>query len=356
MEKLTMEKIVNYAKQYGFIFQGSEIYGGLANSWDYGPLGREIKENIKKYGFGVDVGGTTIKMGLFDAEGNVLDKWEIVTRTENNGENVLPDINVGDILKQKELKADKKTTEPPARYTEASLVKAMEENGVGRPSTYAPTISTIEDRLYIEKEGKYLVPTDLGMVVNKLLEDNFKDIVDVKFTADMEHKLDEVAENKIDYVQMLKDFYGPFITNLNEVQDKIEKVKVPEQESDVVCEKCGRNMIVKSSRFGKFLACPGYPQCKNTKPAPEDEVKQPCPKCGSKLIKRLSKKTGKKFYGCTNYPDCDFAAPGVPTGDKCPECGGFIISGFKGRKFCMNGDCPTRTAPAKKSTKKSAKK
>ena len=228
-----------------------------------------IRVEVEDYVFYIN--GSTIKFDGFmklyiEGKDEKRKRKDADDDEDNDEENVLPEINVGDILKQKELKADKKTTEPPARYTEASLVKAMEENGVGRPSTYAPTISTIEDRLYIEKEGKYLVPTDLGMVVNKLLEDNFKDIVDVKFTADMEHKLDEVAENKIDYIQMLKDFYGPFISNLNEVQDKIEKVKVPEQESDVVCEKCGRTMVIKHGKFGKFLACPGFPECSNIKP------------------------------------------------------------------------------------------
>ncbi len=210
----------------------------------------------------------------------------------------LPEFEVGEVLKQEELKADKKTTEPPARYTEASLVKVMEEKGVGRPSTYAPTISTIEERLYIEKEGKYLKPTELGEVVNKLLEDNFKDIVDVAFTADMENKLDEVAEDKQNYVKMLKDFYEPFNKNLIEVQDKIEKVKIPEQETDVVCEKCGRKMVIRQGRFGKFLACPGYPECKNIKPYNES-IDIPCPECGGKvLIKRT--KTKRPFYVCEN--------------------------------------------------------
>ena len=265
-----------------------------------------IKVEVEDYVFYIN--GSTIKFDGFmklyiEGKDEKRKRKDAEDDEEDAEENVLPDINVGDILKQKELKADKKTTEPPARYTEASLVKAMEENGVGRPSTYAPTISTIEDRLYIEKEGKYLVPTDLGMVVNKLLEENFKDIVDVKFTADMEHKLDEVAENKIDYVQMLKDFYGPFITNLNEVQDKIEKVKVPEQESDVVCEKCGRTMVIKHGKYGKFLACPGFPECSNIKPYNES-IDVPCPDCGGKVIIKYTK-TRRPFYVCENNSNTD---------------------------------------------------
>ena len=260
-----------------------------------------IRVEVEDYVFYIN--GSTIKFDGFmklyiEGKDEKRKRKDADDDEDNDEENVLPEINVGDILKQKELKSDKKTTEPPARYTEASLVKAMEENGVGRPSTYAPTISTIEDRLYIEKEGKYLVPTDLGMVVNKLLEDNFKDIVDVKFTADMEHKLDEVAENKIDYIQMLKDFYGPFISNLNEVQDKIEKVKVPEQESDVVCEKCGRTMVIKHGKFGKFLACPGFPECSNIKPFNES-IDVPCPDCGGKVIIKHTK-TRRPFYVCEN--------------------------------------------------------
>ena len=260
-----------------------------------------IKVDVEDYIFHIN--GSTIKFDGFMKlyiEGKD-DKNK--SRTENeedddDEERVLPEFEIGDILEQKELKADKKTTEPPARYTEASLVKAMEEKGVGRPSTYAPTISTIEERLYIEKEGRYLKPTDLGEVVNKLLEDNFKDIVDVKFTADMENKLDKVAESKQNYVEMLRNFYEPFNKNLLEVQDKIEKVKVPEQETDVVCEKCGRKMVIKQGRFGKFLACPGYPECQNIKPYNET-IDVPCPDCGGKVLITHTK-TRRPFYVCEN--------------------------------------------------------
>ena len=170
---------------------------------------------------------------------------------------------------------------------------------------------------FIEREKKMLVPTKLGTTVSELMAEHFKSIVNVKFTAGMETSLDVIGAGDRNWVETIEEFYEGFQKILKKAEQNLEgvRVKVPDEVTDVVCEKCGRNMIVKSSRFGKFLACPGYPQCKNTKPAPEDEVKQPCPKCGSKLVKRLSKKTGKKFYGCTNYPDCDFAAPGVPTGD-----------------------------------------
>ena len=222
---------------------------------------------------------------------------------EDDDEKALPEFQIGEVLIQKELNADKKTTEPPARYTEASLVKVMEEKGIGRPSTYAPTISTLEERVYIEKEGRYLKPTELGEIVNKLLEDNFKDIVDVKFTADMENKLDDVADSKQDYVQMLREFYEPFNKNLLEVQDKIEKVKIPEQETEVVCEKCGRKMVIKQGRFGKFLACPGYPECKNIKPYNES-IDVPCPECGGKVLIKHTK-TRRPFYVCENNTNSD---------------------------------------------------
>lgn len=260
----------------------------------------KIRVNVQDYIFHIN--GSIIKFDGFMKlyiEGKD-DKVKTKEEAEDDDDEikVLPEFEIGEVLKQKELKADKKTTEPPARYTEASLVKIMEEKGVGRPSTYAPTISTIEERFYIEKEGRYLKPTQLGEIVNKLLEDNFKDIVDVKFTADMENKLDDIADSKENYVEMLKDFYKPFNENLLQVQDKIEKVKIPEEETDVVCEKCGRKMVIKQGRFGKFLACPGYPECQNIKPYVES-IDAPCPECGGKvLIKRT--KTRRPFYVCEN--------------------------------------------------------
>ena len=260
----------------------------------------KIRVNVEDYIFHIN--GSVIKFDGFMKlyiEGKD-DKVKTKEEAEDDDDEikVLPEFKIGEILKQKELKADKKTTEPPARYTEASLVKIMEEKGVGRPSTYAPTISTIEERYYIEKEGRYLKPTQLGEIVNKLLEDNFKDIVDVKFTAGMENKLDDIADSKENYVEMLKDFYKPFNENLLKVQDKIEKVKIPEEETDVICEKCGRKMVIKQGRFGKFLACPGYPECQNIKPYIES-IDIPCPECGGKvLIKRT--KTRRPFYVCEN--------------------------------------------------------
>ena len=263
----------------------------------------------------------------------------------------LPAMKTGDKLKLKELTPNQHFTQPPARYTEPTLIKALDENGIGRPSTYAPIISNILGRDYIEREKKSLKPTNLGMVVSDLMVEYFDKIVDVKFTAGLEKQLDEIGAGKRGWVDTIKDFYKDFDKLYKKAEDSLEgkRVKVPDEETDVICDKCGRKMVVKSGRFGKFLACPGYPECKNTKPMPEDEVKQPCPKCGGKLVKKTSKK-GKKFYGCSNYPECDFAAPGIPTGEKCPECGSFIISGVRGRKYCMNSECPTRQKKADKKT------
>ena len=264
-----------------------------------------IKIKVDDYIFYIN--GRTIKfdgyMKLYIEGKDDKAKSKNDSEEEDDDEKALPEFQIGEVLTQKELKADKKTTEPPARYTEASLVKVMEEKGIGRPSTYAPTISTLEERVYIEKEGRYLKPTELGEIVNKLLEDNFKDIVDVKFTADMESKLDDVADSKQDYVQMLRDFYEPFNKNLLEVQDKIEKVKIPEQETDVICEKCGRKMVIKQGRFGKFLACPGYPECKNIKPYNES-IDVPCPECGGKVLIKHTK-TRRPFYVCENNTNSD---------------------------------------------------
>ena len=264
------------------------------------------------------------------------------------------EMKTGDVLKLKELIPEQHFTQPPARYTEPTLIKALEENGIGRPSTYAPILSNILNRDYIERIKKSFKPTNLGMVVVDLMTEHFNKIFDVKFTAGLEVKLDKVGDGELGWVETIRDFYDDFDKLFKKAEKSLDgkRVKVPLEETDVVCEKCGSRMVIRSSRFGKFLACPNYPSCKNTKPLPEDEVTQPCPKCGQKLVKRISKK-GKKFYGCSNYPTCDFAAPGVPTGKKCPECGDYLIQGVKGRNYCMNANCVTRQKnTAKKETKK----
>lgn len=266
-------------------------------------------------------------------------------------EGMLPELKVGETLKQIELNKEQKFTEPPSRYTEASLVKAMEEKAIGRPSTYAPTISTLLDRVYIEKDKKFLVPTNLGEVVNDMLEEYFKEIVDVAFTAEMENKLDMVAENKENYVQMLREFYDPFITNLNDVEDKIQKVKLPEEVTDIKCELCGRNMVIKQGRFGKFLACPGYPECKNAKPIVQ-ECNVPCPKCGGKVLIKKTK-TKKNFYVCennTNSEDskCDYISWNKPIADGKEE--------VKPKRKVTKKKVAAKKSTTKKTTKKASKK
>ncbi len=266
-----------------------------------------------------------------------------------DGASIPDNISEGDVLKLKSLTPNQHFTQPPARYTEPTLIKALDENGIGRPSTYAPIITNILQRSYIEREKKSLKPTQLGMVVSDLMVEYFKQIFEVKFTAGLETKLDKIGNGNLEWLKTVEDFYADFDSLYKKAEDSLsgKRVKIPTVETDVVCEKCGRKMVEKSGRFGKFLACPGYPECKNTKPMPEDEVKQPCPKCGGKLLKKVSKK-GKKFYGCSNYPECDFAAPGVPTGETCPQCGGYIISGIRGRNYCINSECPSRKKTSKK--------
>ena len=236
-------------------------------------------------------------------------------KAEEKEDEFVPDLKEGqEVIKQK-LDPKQSFTEPPPRYTEASLVKALEEKGIGRPSTYSPTITTILERRYIEKEQKQLVPTELGKVVNKLLTENFSDIINVEFTAKIEEEFDEVAEGKENWKQVIRDFYGPFEKEVERVDKELEHVELTEEVSDVPCEKCGRMMVIKYGRYGKFLACPGYPECKNAKPFVET-IDVPCPKCGGKIQVRKSKKK-RKFYICENNPkSCDFISWNKPKKEK----------------------------------------
>lgn len=250
-------------------------------------------------------------------------------------------IETGDELKAEDILKDQHFTQPPARYNEASLVKALEEKSIGRPSTYAPIISTIIDRGYVHREKKMLAPTELGKIVTELMRDNFKNIVDVEFTADMEDKLDEIEEGNKSWIKVLEDFYGPFEKTVQEAETKMDKIKIADEVSDVVCEKCGAMMVYKYGRFGKFLACPNYPECKNTK-AIVEAIDVPCPKCGAKIIKKKTKK-GKPFYGCERYPECDFVTWDMPTKEKCPKCGNIMTVkyGKNKKRFyrCSNKEC-----------------
>ncbi len=282
----------------------------------------------------------------------------------------LPDLKEGESVELKKLAREQKFTEPPARYTEATLIRAMEEKGIGRPSTYAPTISTITGREYVAKEGKYLKPTALGEVVDGLMEERFPDIVDLKFTARMEDRLDEIESGKIPWRDVLTEFYGDFDRELTEAETALEGVhlKVPDEVTDEICDKCGRHLVVKNGRFGRFLACPGFPECNFTKPI-VIEMPGECPKCGSRILKKTSKK-GYAYYACEKGAECGFMTWDVPVKDRCPSCGKtmFKLSGKGARKpFCVNPECEAfvpedkrgyrkKTASAKTAAKPGEKK
>ena len=237
-------------------------------------------------------------------------------------------------------------TQAPPRYTEASLVRALEEKGIGRPSTYAPTISTILARGYAMREKKQLFPTELGVMITDMMKEHFADIVDIAFTASMEEKLDEVEEGKRPWKQVISDFYGPFEQTLERAEAEIEKVEIKDEVSDVVCDKCGAMMVYKLGRFGRFLACPNFPECRNTKTI-QVEIDAPCPVCGGKLLEKTSRK-GRKFYGCERYPECDFVSWEMPVRERCPKCGGYMVlkRGRKGESYylCANEACREKVA------------
>lgn len=252
----------------------------------------------------------------------------------------LPELHENDTLERTKIDSEQRFTQPPPRYTEATLVKTLEEKGIGRPSTYSPTISTIIDRGYVSREKKLLVPTELGFVVTGLMCEHFSDIADVKFTAGMEEKLDGVESGKDEWKTVIREFYGPFKIALDKAENEIEIIDIPDEISDVKCDKCGALMVYKTGRYGRFLACPNFPACRNTK-AIVEKIDVPCPKCGSALVKRKGKR-GKTFYGCERYPDCDFVSWDKPTNIRCEKCGGMMVQKI-GRNgsyvICMDKDC-----------------
>ncbi len=271
---------------------------------------------------------------------------ESVDDPQEEAENTsLPELAEGMAAKAGAMDAEQHFTQPPPRYTEASLVRTLEEKGIGRPSTYSPTISTITGRRgYIAKENKRLVPTELGRIVNELMCKNFPDIVDVAFTATMEDELDDVEAGSADWHRIVSDFYGPFEKDLEKAEASIEKVSIEDQVSDVPCEKCGAMMVYKMSRYGRFLACPNFPACRHTMALPNN-IGVPCPKCGGELLERISRK-GRKFYGCEKYPDCDFVSWDRPVADKCPVCGSWMVLKRGGKDtlyhVCANETCRHR--------------
>lgn len=259
---------------------------------------------------------------------------------EDNG--ALPPLEEGMPLRVKELGGSQHFTQPPARYTEATLIKALEENGIGRPSTYATIITTVVGREYVVRDGKALRPTELGELVNKLLKERFSKFVNLKFTAGMEKNLDSIADGSKEWIETLGEFYGDFEKTLADVKKDMEGIdmKIPDEETDFVCEKCGRKMVIKTGRYGKFIACPGFPECRNIKKIVH-EIDAECPKCGAKVVQKKSKR-GKVFYGCGRYPDCDFVSWDEPTREKCPQCGKILYKKQTkkiNKLYCADKEC-----------------
>ena len=270
-----------------------------------------------------------------------------ITDDEDENSNV-PELKAGEQLKCKDVKASQHFTQPPARYTEASLIKELEENGIGRPSTYASIISTITKRAYIVRKQKQLVPTELGCAITTLLKDEFPKIVNTKFTAQMEANLDEIGMGKMDYVRMLDTFYEDLEKTLEKAKSDMKDVKIQLQEdiTDIPCDKCGAMMVIKTGRFGKFLACPNYPKCKNAKPLVVN-TQAKCPRCGSDIIQRRSKK-GHTFYGCGDWPKCDFMSWDEPAGENCPDCGKALFKKKNGKTVCLTEGCGYEKKTGKK--------
>ncbi len=295
-----------------------------------------VSVDIAAGGYIFKANGRTLKFAGFTA---VYEESRDEEKSDDEG--ALPPLSEGAALKAEKIEPEQHFTQPPGRYTEASLIREMEEKGVGRPSTYAPIISTILNREYVVKEQKSLKPTALGEAVTDLMLDKFNDIVDVKFTAKMEDELDSIVAGKSDYKKMLEDFYGNFAEELSQAEKDLEKkrIKVVE-ESDVTCELCGRKMVIKQGPFGKFLACPGYPECKNTKPITEDTGVL-CPLCGARVLKRKSK-SGYSYYGCEKGPACKFMTWDKPTTKTCPKCGKAVFKRYtkeEKKNLCLDPAC-----------------
>jgi DNA topoisomerase-1 len=253
----------------------------------------------------------------------------------------MPEIAKGDVLKLKDVEGEQHFTQAPPRYSEALLIKTLEDIGVGRPSTYAPTITTINARNYVTKENKVFYTTELGEIVNEIIKNNFEPIINTEFTADMENTLDMVEDGKLEWKQVLRDFYPLLAELLREAESKVENIVIEDEKTDVICEECGRNMVIKYGRYGKFLACPGFPECHNTKPFFEDSGVK-CPKCGGRVLIKKTKK-GRRYYGCENQSEsgCDLMTWNKPTGELCPKCGDVLVE--KGSKtksiVCNNSEC-----------------
>jgi DNA topoisomerase-1 len=261
------------------------------------------------------------------------------TNISEDDDKMLPDIAEGEGLDLDELKPEQSFTQPPPRFTEASLVKELEDKDIGRPSTYVPIIATLTDRKYVTREKKALKPTDLGFTVTELMENYFKEIVDAGFTARLEDKLDDIEVKGTEWHSIIADFYSVLDADLKVADKEIEKVEIADEPTDEICDLCGKPMVIKHGRFGEFIACSGYPECKNTKPIVK-KVGVACPKCGKDIVARKSRK-GKIFYGCSGYPECNQVFWYKPVEKKCPECGSLLLErNAKANKYaCSNPDC-----------------
>lgn len=286
-----------------------------------------------------------IRVGEYDytASGSILDfEGYLIVYKKNEDKQkdiIIPSLEIDEELNVVEILPEQHFTQPPSHFTEALLIRTLEEIGVGRPSTYAPTIATIYSRGYVTKEQKAFYTTELGEIVNEIIKNNFKDIVDVNFTANLEKELDEIEDGKEEWKEVLRRFYPSFKKELDEAEEKLQKVEIEDEKTDVICENCGRNMVIKYSKYGKFLACPGYPECRNTKPLLE-EAGVNCPHCNGKVYIKKTKK-GRRFYGCENNPDCNFMTWSKPTGKLCPKCNEPLVEKGKNKKIigCSNQNC-----------------
>ncbi len=308
-------------------------------------LQETMKIEISANGYVFTATGYTVKFdgftALYEEKGD---------EEKNDSQAPLPPVREGDVLKLKSILGNQHFTQPPARYTEASLTKALEENGVGRPSTYVTITSTILNREYVKREGKQFVPTELGEAVTALLKDKMPNIVNVKYTSKMENDLDKIDSGEKNYKEMIRLYYDEFEKPLEKAKEEMQgvKIKLKEEETDVVCEKCGRNMVIKVGRFGKFLACPGYPECKNTKPLVYKTTAK-CPECGGDVIEKKTKK-GTSFFGCSNYPNCNFMTWDAPSNEVCPKCGKSLFKRRGNILYCPDTEgCGfTKPVPRKK--------
>lgn len=317
-------------------FLASQMTDAVYNTLNVHIDGKVSEEET--YGFKIS-GKTVVFKGYTVA-------YENEKEEDETSDDKLPNLEEGEELKLKELKSEQKFTKAPPRYTDATFIKAMEENGIGRPATYATVVSVLAKREYTQKDGKQIVPTALGETVVAFMEKNFADIVDVQFTASMENELDAVV-NGTEWQKIIEDFYPPFVKSLNKAYAGEKKVKLEEEVTDVVCEKCGANMVVRTGKYGKFLACPNYPKCKNIKNIVESVGK--CPRCGGDIIKKKTR-NGKVFYGCGNYPDCDFMSWELPAPIFCPDCRHvmrMVVKDNNVRYVCTNKNCNKTVIPEK---------